>query len=267
MNMRQVKLIAGLTLAVGATGPAWASDDPSSPWSLSVFGGDSVGATGRLQAPSVTTLPNLGAIDPQLAGATGTLTLDKLRYEDLFKRKYDAGLELDYMLNDQLQTYGRFSYEGLGGRGRQIGGLTSNALSAGVPIEAHFADADNKSLELGTRYFWSTGTAWRPFAGAALGATRLGSIRADVFSPSADIDLRNVRFTRSGTVFSQSLETGVEYDAGNNLGVRFSVNADHMGNPPAARDPALAGLGINPGHDAEGRWSFPVSLAATYRFE
>lgn len=267
MNMRHMKLLASLTLAVGATGPAWASDYSSSPWSLSVLGGDSVGATGKLQAPSETALSNLGALDPELTGATGTLKLEQLRYEDLFKRKYDAGLELDYRVSDQLQTYGRFSYEGLGGQSRRVGGLTSDALSAGVPIDANFADADNKTLEVGTRYFWSTGTGWRPFAGAALGATRLDAIRADIFSPSADLDLKNVHFTRSGTVFSQSLETGVQYDAGNNFGVRFAVNADHVGNPPAANDPQLANLGINPGHDAEGRWSFPVSVAATYRFE
>lgn len=267
MKMRHMKLIASLTLVVGATGPAWASESSSSPWSLSVIGGDSVGTTGNLQSPRVAALPDLGSIDPGLGGATGTLRLEKLQYEDLFKRKYDVGLELDYALNDQLQTYGRFSYEGLGGRSRHIGGLTSDALPAGVPVDANFADADNKSLEIGTRYFWNTGTAWRPFAGVALGATRLGAIRADIFSPSADINLRDVRFTRSGTVFSQSAETGVEYDAGNNFGVRFSVNADHTGNPQAANDPALAGLGINPGHDAEARWSFPVSLAATYRFD
>lgn len=267
MNTRHMKLIAGLTVAVGATGPVWASDYSASPWSLSILGGDSAGVTGSLQAPSTTTLPNLGNIDPELQGATGTLNLEKLRYEDLFKRRYDVGLELDYTLSDQLQAYGRFGYEGLGGRSRHIGGLSSDALAAGVPIDANFADADNKSLEVGTRYFWSTGTSWRPYAAAALGATRLDAIRADIFSPSADIDLKNVGFTHSGTVFSQSLETGVQYDAANNFGVRFSVAADHTGNPPAANDPALAGLGINPGHDAEGRWSFPISVAATYRFD
>lgn len=267
MNMRHTKLIASLTLVVGATGPAWASDYSSSPWSLSIFGGDSVGATGHLQSPSVATLPNLGAIDPALDGATGTLSLEKLNYEDLFKRRYDVGLELDYRLNDRLQTFGRYSYEGLGGESRQIGGLTSDALSTGVPINANFADANNQTLELGTRYYWSSTAGWRPFAGASLGATRLDAIRADIFSPSADLNLQDVRFTRAGTVFSQSLETGVEYNAANNFGVRFAVNADHSGNPPAANDSQLAGLGVNPGHDAEGRWTFPVSLAATYRFD
>jgi opacity protein-like surface antigen len=265
MITRQLNLIAGLTLIVGASGVACAADS-TSPWSLSILGGDSVGQTGRLLAPSTQSLTDLSALDPALSGTPGTLSLDKLSYEDIFKRRYDAGAELDYALNENLQTYGRFNYEGLGGRTRRIGELTTASSTTAVPLEARFADADNMSFELGSRYYWSTGANWRPFVGAALGATRMDAMRASVATPEG-VDLHNVHFTRDGTVFSQSAETGIEYNPGNNFGVRFSVDADHLGTPPSAHDPQLAELGINPSHDAESRWSFPVSLAATYRFD
>ncbi len=101
-------------------------------------------------------------------------------------------------------------------------------------VAAHFGNADNMSFELGSRYFWQTGTDWRPFAGAALGATHLDAIRASFTSPETGLDLPNAQFTRSGVVFSQSLETGVEYDPDSNFGVRLSVNADHVGAPRSA---------------------------------
>jgi hypothetical protein len=265
MNTRPLKLIAGVAL-IGAAGPVLASDfsSSSSPWSLSILGGDSVGETGKLLTPSTKSFADLGTLDPALAGSSGTLSLDKLRYEDLFRRRYDVGLELDYSLTDNVQTYGRFSYEGLGGKTRQIGELSG--ASGSSPVDARFADADNMSLEVGSRYYWNLSPNWRPFAGASLGATRMDAMRATI-ATTGGVDLNNVRFTRNGTVFSQSVETGVEYDADNNFGVRFGVNAQHLGAPPSARDPSLAELGIDPGHDAESRWSFPVSLAATYKFD
>jgi hypothetical protein len=265
MKSRQIKLFVVMSVLAGAASSAFAADE-ASPWSMSIIGGDSVGVTGSMRSPTTSTITDLGAVDPALAGSSGTLSLDKLRYEDLFKRKYDTGMEVDYSMNDNLQTYGRFNYEGLGGRTRTIGDLSTASLSSASPLTARFADADNTSLELGSRYFLTTGTQWRPFAGAAIGATHLDAMRASLASPDAGLDLKNVRFTRSGTVFSQSLETGVEYDPSTALGMRFGVQADHSGAPPSADDPTLQSLGFNDGNDAKSRWSFPVSLAATYHF-
>ena len=52
-------------------------------------------------------------------------------------------------------------------------------------------------------------------------------------------------FTRPATVFSQTVETGVEYNPSRNFGVRFSVDASHMGDQPSARDPDAAELGFD----------------------
>lgn len=264
MKTRYVRLLTVLALSGGAARSAMAAD---SPWSLSLYGGDSVATSGELRAPSVAPLTDLGTFDPALAGEAGTLSLDKLKYDDLFRHRYDTGLELGYSLSDNLQTFGRFSYDGLSGRSRSIGTLTSDGLTAPVPLDARFADANNMSVDVGSRYYWSTGSTWRPYASAALGATHLDSMRATITVPDTGVDLQNVRFTRPGTVFSQSLETGVEFNPSTNFGMRVSVDADHFGTPRSANDPALAELGFDSAHDAQGRWSFPVALAATYHFE
>lgn len=230
-----------------------------------MYGGDTVTEAGSLRSPISTTIPDLGTVNPALSGTSGTLSLDKLKYDDLFRQSFDTGLELNYSFNN-LQTYTRFSYDELDGRTRRVGFLSTDALGGSEPLRARFADEDNKSLEIGSRYFWPTGTAWQPFAGVALGATRLDAIRANYLTPDAAIDVANVRFTRPATVFSQSVETGVEFDPNTNFGVRFSVDANHMGDPPSAHDPALSALGYDASHDAEGRWTFPVAIAASYHF-
>ncbi len=114
MNLRIFKLIAGAALIASAAARAYA--DPSNPWSVSVIGGDSVAESGALRSPRTSTFNDLGAIDPALSGTGGALSLDKLRYEDIFRRRFDTGLELDYSFDPNLQAYGRFSYESLGGK-------------------------------------------------------------------------------------------------------------------------------------------------------
>src|SRR6185369_16372028 len=107
---------------------------------------------------------DLGPLDPALSGQSGTLHLDSLKYEDIFRRRYDTGLELDYSFSDNLQSFGRFGYNSLTGRTSAIGTLESTSLAAPATIHAHFDDADSMSLQLGSRYLWATGSDWRPFA-------------------------------------------------------------------------------------------------------
>jgi hypothetical protein len=234
---------------------------------MSIFGGDSVAVSGKLRSPTSGLVTDLGTFDPALTGDSGALSLDKLHYDDLFRHRYDTGVELGYSFSDSLQSFGRFSYDGLEGRSRRIGTLQSDGLSAAAPLDARFANADNMSLDLGSRYFFTTGSMWRPYAGASLGVTHLDAMRASLTVPDTAVDLKNVRFTRSGDVFSQSLETGVEYDPSTSFGMRLSVDADHFGTPRSAHDASLAELGFDSAHDAQGRWAFPVALAATYHFE
>jgi hypothetical protein len=264
MNTRHVRFFTALALMAGAR--ATYAETVDSPWGIAVYGGDSVNEAGSLRSPFTATVPDLGKLDPALAGTSGQLSLDRLHYDDMFRRNFDAGLELNYSLNDTVQAYGRFSYESLDGRTRRVGALTTDVLASGEPLRARFADQNNETLEIGSRYFLPTGTAWQPFAGVALGATRLAAVRANFSVPDTAIDLSNVRFTRPGTVFSQSVEAGVEFNPNRNFGVRFSVDADHMGEAPSSRDPVLSELGYDASHDAQGRWSFPVAIAASYHF-
>jgi hypothetical protein len=266
MNTHHVRIFAALALAGGAARGAYAADSDS-PWTMSIFAGDSAGISGDLRAPGTASLSDLGLFDPTLSGVPGTIDFRKLRYDDLFRRRYDTGLELGYAFSDNLQSFGRVSYDNLSGRAQRIGALQIGSLSPPSPLDARFADADNVSLDFGTRYFFTTGSPLRPYAGLSLGATHLDAMRATITTPDTTLDLTNVSFTRPSTVFSQTIETGLEYNPSSSFGVRFSVDADHMGAPRSARDPSLGEIGIDSGHDAEARWDFPVAVAATYHFD
>jgi hypothetical protein len=266
MKFRSMQVLAALTAVAGATRVATAAE-PASPWSLSISGGDSIAERGTLRSPLSTDLGDLGTLDPALSGEAGTLHLDRLRYDDLFRSRFDTGLEIDYSFNDSLQTYGRFDYGSMTGRTRTLGSLNTAALGDAAALQGHFADADNTSLQLGSRYRWSTGSNWRPFAGFSLGATHLDEMRATLTSSDFSVDVPDVRFTRAGTVFSQSLQTGVDYTPNGAFGLRFGVDADHVGKPPSADDARTSELGFGPSGEAHSSlWSFPVSIAANYRF-
>jgi hypothetical protein len=103
MDTRNVCRLAALALAAGAMPNAHA-DDVERPWSVSLFGGDAFGVTGSLRGAGLSTLDDLGALDPTLAGASGALSLDRLRYEDAFRRRHDLGAELAYRFSDQWRA-------------------------------------------------------------------------------------------------------------------------------------------------------------------
>src|SRR3954471_8596694 len=139
MKFRSTRILTIVSLVAGAARVATAAE-PASPWSLSISGGDSIGESGSLRSPITTSFSDLGALDPALSGTSGTLRLDKLRYEDVFRRRFDTGLELDYSFNDNLQSYGRFGYAAFGGHETTIGTLNSDSGGSPEAVRAHFAD-------------------------------------------------------------------------------------------------------------------------------
>ena len=152
MNTRHVRMLTVLALSGGALPSAYAAT-PDDAWSMSIFGGDAVAESGSLRDPGHVSITDLGTLDPALIGNAGTLSLDKLHYNDLFRRRYDTGLEVGYSFNDNLQSFGRLSYDGQTGRSRRIGTLTSAEGAAGA------RGADRRAGLPGRRSRRSAGTS------------------------------------------------------------------------------------------------------------
>ncbi|MEJ1964892.1 MAG: hypothetical protein WDO56_26505 [Gammaproteobacteria bacterium] len=128
----------------------------------------------------------------------------------MFRNRFSAGAELGYAFDTHLQFFGRFTYDARKGRTRDIGTLSSPSLPAPQRLVGEFGDSDSRALEAGARYSWLASEAWRPYVALALGSTRTDEIRASLIVPNTAINLKDVRFARSGNSFSQSVETGVE---------------------------------------------------------
>jgi hypothetical protein len=266
MNRSCLRLLSAVALTTVAVQSAHAADDKESPWSLSAFGGSAVGFTGSLRNPEITSIPDLGTLDPGLAESSGSVTMNNVLYDDIFGHGHDVGLELGYAFSRNLEGFGRVTYEGLAGQTTAIGSLSGEALLSPQPLMASFEDADSWSFELGSRYFWPTSSAWRPFADVALGATRMDALTASLQVPDTSIDLPDVRFTRAGAVFTQSVGGGIEYAPSRNFGLLFAANAEHIGSLPQSNDEGLRELGLDTTQNPEGRWAFPITVTASYRF-
>lgn len=266
MTPRQLMWFAGLAIGVGAISAAKAAPKDN-PWRISIYAGDAISEEGRLRNARSAALPDLGVLDPDLAGNPGTLGLHKLHYRDVLHNRFSASFEVDYMADENFQLFGRFNYDWRQGRSRHIGTVASSALIAEQPLVARFHDSEAQGLEVGTRYFWRPSSTWSPFLAAALGATRSDEIRASVNVPTTAIHLNDVHFTNSETAFSQSLETGVEYKPTGRFHLRFSVRATHTGAAKSSRDPELAELGFGTHSDAGNRVTFPVALALVIGLE
>jgi opacity protein-like surface antigen len=263
MTSRDLMILAGLAVGAVGTSVANAADKP---WSVALYAGDSISGSGTLHSPRSANIANLGTLDPKLAGASGTLSLDKLRYHELYHNRFSTGLELGYSFTDNIMAFGRFTYDARQGRARDVGHLTSGALSAPQIATLHVGNSDSRGLEVGARYFWLAKEMWRPFVSLSLGATHTDEARGTLTVRNTAIDIHDVLFADSGTTFSQTLETGVEFAPSEQFQLRFSVRANHVGTQHSGNDPRLASLGFQAGDDASSRTDYPVALVGVYRF-
>jgi opacity protein-like surface antigen len=261
------KLTPGaLSLLLAAAAPASHAANEDNPWGLQVYAGDSLGMHGDFSKNHLTDIPDLGPFIPSLAGTPGSVAIETVTYDDMYKSRYNVGAELSYALSENAEAYGRFGYNALTGKTHAIGLVTSPELANSAQVIGHFNDTDTYSLMVGGRYYIPTGDSWRVFGGAALGGTRLHEMTGSLDIPEESMSLNGLRFARATTVFSQSVEAGIDYQSPQNLDLTLTLGGEHMGAPRAGNDPQLAALGFDTTHEGDARWSFPLTLGATYRF-
>ncbi len=255
-----------LSVLLAAAAPATHAATEDNPWGLQVYAGDTLGMHGDFSTNRLVSVPDLGPLIPGLTGTPGSVATETITYEDIYRSRYDVGAELSYAVTENADAYARFGYNALDGQTSTIGLITSPDLAKSAPLVGRFNDTNTYSLMLGSRYYVPTGDSWRVFGGAALGATRLHDMTGALDIPDSSTTIAGLRFARATTVFSQSLEAGVDYHAPQNVDLQFSIAGEHMGAARAGNDPQLAALGFDTTHEGDSRWTFPLTLGATYRF-
>jgi hypothetical protein len=113
---------------------------------------------------------------------------------------------------------------------------------------------------VGARYTFSTGEKWRPFVGAAIGASRLSDT-------TAVVDDTQVTLGKAETVFQQRVETGLQYSPMRNFDLRLTAAATHVNGRNGSDDPNLVLLGLDESNSGvHAHWNYPAEIGAVWHF-
>ena len=252
MNPRCLPMFCALALLTAGAAHA---DDFRSHASFALFAGENSAMPGSFRGQTVP----FDTIDP-----AGSTVYHDLKFSDAYDHRYTTGAEFDYALSPQLTGFGRLGYSTFNGRNHVVGEFTSNTFETS-PVRANFEDTSTREADLGARYTFMAGSRWRPFVGAALGATRLSDTKAEFSNPGGGAT--RVTLGEAETVFSQRVETGLQFAPLDNFDVRLSAAANHLNADTKSSDPNLALVGLsNTEPDVRNHWDYPVELAAVWNF-
>jgi hypothetical protein len=252
MNARSVSLLCA---ALAAAGIAHA-DDFRDRASFALFAGGNAAMPGSFRGQTV---------PYQINDPSGSIVYHDLKFDDAYDHQYTYGGEFDYAFNPSLTGFGRIGYANFDGREQHVGTFTSAATELS-PVKASFEDTNTREFDLGARYNFMPGSKWQPFVGAALGATHLSAAKADF--PNLDGSGKTrVTLGESDTVFSQRVETGLQFAPMRNFDLRLSAAANHLDTDTKSSDPNLALVGLKDlSGEERNHWDYPVELAAVWNF-
>jgi opacity protein-like surface antigen len=216
--------------------------------SFEIFAGGNVGTSGSFRRPMRIEGPDNAATN-----------YDRLDFEDVYRDGRTAGAEFDYNVDSHVTAYARAAWSQFTGQTHEIGSMHTTEVGF-APIDATFGDANSRELNLGARYNFSAGEKWRPFVGAALGATRMSDTHATV-------EGTRVELGKANTAFMQRIETGLQYSPKDNFDLRLTAAASHTDGGESADDPNLALLGLDSSNSSmHAHWSYPAELGAVWHF-
>ena len=254
MSSRIASVMIGC--AVTAAAAAAQADDFAQHSSFVLFGGGNAEMPGSFRGQTVP----FNSTNPP-----GTTVYDDLKFEDAYDHRYTLGAEYDYAVNRQLTAFGRYGYSTFDGTNHVVGEFTSSEVQS-HPVRAEFHDTRTKEYDVGARYNFKPDSEFQPFVGLALGADHLSATKAKFLNVN-DMGATDVVLGESDTVFSQRLETGLQYLPASNLGLRLTVAADHVNADTRSSDPNLAQVGLESTEgEVRNHWDYPVELGAVWKF-
>jgi hypothetical protein len=249
-------LSVGLGIATLAASPA-AAQPSAGEWSFGLRGGALFSMGGDVHGGTMAPVPDLGALNPDLAGVAATLDIESRDYDDVYGTMWEIGGEIGYGLSDQGEAFAVVSYTWGNGDQLQVGGAVVPALDTTLPVFGDFDDFGAWGVELGYRHHFNAGGNFRPYIAGRAGLQFVDSINATFTVPDAAITLADVAFYDSSTILTGGLEIGIAYAVGDGVtagietGIRYS---DGLSDD----DSAIGGLGLATINDEGERWSIPL---------
>ena len=254
-----------LPLAALFASSAHAAGPEDGRFSMSLFGGVDTPFSGEVHDGAVSPIPDLGPLNPALAGIDAELRIGARGHDRLYDNASSFGLELAYGLSDRSEVFGQLRQTSADDGTVQVGGAFVPALATELPVYGNFGNYKAVSAEAGYRYYFGTAGSARPFVGGRIGATRTDAIAATFTIPDAGITIADAPFYDSGWIASGGLDLGVIVPVSDTFsftvasGVRYTSDLKDD-------DSAIGGLGLGRINDTGSRLSVPLTLSARWDF-
>lgn len=234
-------------------------------WSMSLTGGVDVPLSGDVHDGAVAPVPDLGPLNPDLAGVDAELRIGDRGHDRIYDMASTYGVEFAWGLSDRSEIFGQVMQTEAGTGRVQVGGAFVPALAAELPVYGTFERYSAMSVDVGYRWYFGTPGSARPFAAARLGATRVDEVRATFEIPAGGISIADAPFYDSGWVPSAGLDVGVMVPFGETFSMALAGGVRWHGDMKD-NDSAIGGLGLAGINDTGSRFSAPVTLTARWDF-
>jgi hypothetical protein len=232
----------------------------------SISGGADFPVGGKVHKGASANVPNLGALNPALAGTPATLNIEPRKQKDVYDTAWTIGGELAYGLSENGEVLGQVRYSRAKSNRIQVGSAAAGApVNASLPIFGTFGKAKSFSTEIGYRHYLGSAGGIRPYAAAKIGAARTNRVNATFEIPAANITIANAPFYRKSWVFSAGGDAGISVPVSPNFSLQAETGIRYTG-APRDNDTALSGLGLAGINDTGKRWSVPVTVRAKVGF-
>ncbi|MGJ4803226.1 hypothetical protein [Luteimonas sp. SDU82] len=233
--------------------------------SLSVIGGVDVPLSGDVHDGAVAQVPDLGPLNPALAGVDAELRIGARSHDRLYDMATTYGLEFGYAFDENSELFGQVRQTRAGQGSVQVGGAYVPALDTELPAFGTFSAYEALSAEVGYRWYFGTAGSARPFVAGRLGATRTDAITATFDIPDGGITIADAPFFESGWSATGGLDVGVIMPASETFSVTLTGGVRYIADLKDD-DSAIGGLGLASINDTGSRVSFPLTLAARWDF-
>lgn len=259
----RIKLLGAALLM--AAGPAFAAGPEQGKFSMAVFGGADRPVSGDVHSGAVAPVPDLGPLNPALAGVSAELRIRSRSHEQIYGTAKFWGLELGYGLSDRSELFLQ-ARETSADEGRvRVGAAYVPALATELDVFGRFSGYDAYAWEVGYRHYFRDGGRVRPFVAARVGATETDAIRATFEIPDAAITIANAPFYEKAWAMSGGLEAGVHVPFTERFSMRFAAGVNYI-DDLSDDDAAIGGLGLATINDTGSRVSVPLSITGRWDF-
>lgn len=259
----RINVFAALLLA--AAGPAYAAGPEQGKFSISVFGGADRPISGDVHTGAVAPVPDLGPLNPALAGVSAELRIRSRNHEQIYGTAKSFGLELGYGLSDRSEIFLQAKETSADDGRVRVGAAYVPALDTELDVFGRFSGYDAYTWEVGYRHFFRDGSRVRPFVSARLGATETDDIRATFEIPDAAITIPNAPFYEKDWALSGGLEAGAQISFTERFSMRLTAGVNYI-DDLSGDDSAIGGLGLARINDTGKRVSVPISVTGRFDF-